>query len=62
MSLIHNIFTNTNKDYDQNYIHINYITDYFPISLSIKNMFSNVNDTTHNLNYSRTIDKNNITN
>ena len=62
MSPIDNIFTNTNKDYDQNDIHINDIIDNFPISLSIKNMFSEVNDTTNNLNYYRTIDKNNITN
>ena len=60
MSLIDNIFTN--RDYYQNDIHINDITDHFPISLSIKNMFSKVNDTTNNLNYYRTIDKNNITN
>ena len=62
MSLIDNIFINTNKEYDQSDIHINDITDHFPISLSIKNMFSKVNDTTNNLNYYRTIDKNNITN
>ena len=49
MSLINNIFTNTNKEYDQNNIHINDITDNFPSSLSIKNMFSKVNDTTNNL-------------
>ena len=54
--------TNTNKEYDQNDIHINDIIDHFPVSLSIKNMFSKVNDITNNLNYYRTIDKNNITN
>ena len=62
ISLIDNIFTNTNKEYDQNDIHINDITDHFPISLSIKNVFSKVNYITNNLNYHRTIDKNNITN
>ena len=64
MLIIDNKFTNTNKEYDQNYIHINDISDHFP--LSIKNMFSKVNDITNNLNYYRTmvlcIDKNNITN
>ena len=62
MSLIDNIFTNTNKDYDQNDIHINDITDHFPISFSIKNMISKMNDITNNLKYYGTIEKNNITN
>ena len=39
MFLIDNIFSNTNKEYDKNYIHINNITDNFPIYFQLKIYF-----------------------
>ena len=60
LSLIDNIFTNTNKDYDNNYIHVIDTSDHFPISISILNMFSKVTHPVNNCNSYRYIKNNNI--